>query len=151
MNDVELQDVWAELPYAERMAKRMRIDPSLVNELALKTLMDARRTWVDDGRRFHSYAMVALRKQFRAWKHSQPVTEEAHPNIVRQSDDSAQLELGWEARLAAIRRRMTECEFELLRAHYVDGWSMEELAKREGCTRGTIWNRIRKILDKVRA
>lgn len=154
-----MDDVWDNLDLVESTARRMGIDPDMVADIGLQVIQNCAR--IRDPKQttnFRAYCRRRLKFRYIRWLSQQDrmpdhISGDAVLSSIGQRESSGLNDSAeeWAELIAGVRARITDDEYALLWTHYVDGVSMELIAQREGVVRGTIWNRIRKIREKIDA
>lgn len=142
-------EVWENLHLIDRVAKRINIDSSLVADVGLEVLRSAAKTHRPERGEFRPYAMVCLKTALLHYKKKQglccelvdiPDYGQTEPEDLSYFDVSVE----------QLRDRVTEEEYELLYAWFVENTSRAVLEARYGVLRTTLWVRVQKLLKRVR-
>lgn len=134
------------LSLSEEIAKKLGVDSDLVANLGLEVLQRCERTFDASMGSFKAYAKKALRYEFLRWKRQQERVVGIHENVIQQTDEKPLIDFD----VSLLRSRLTDEEYQLLYAHYVDGKSMVLLSHEYGIDRTQVWKRLQKIRAKCR-
>lgn len=138
-------DVWENMNLIDLVAKRINLDSSLAAGVGLDVLRSAALTHKPERGPFKNYALVCLKTALLDYKRKQGLSYE-----LFDLPDSRQSEPEQVIPVENIRDLVTEDEYELLYAWFVENTSRAVLEARYGVIRTTLWVRVQKILKRVR-
>ena len=145
-------DVWQNMDLIDRVAKQINLDPSLASDVGLDVLRSAMKTHRPEREAsFRTYATVCLKTALLSYKRKQGLCcDLVDIQDSRQTDPSEQNTFGEPYPEENIRDLVTEEEYELLQAWFVENTARAALEARYGLNRTTLWVRVQKILKRVR-
>lgn len=138
-------EVWSHMSLIDQVAKQINLDPSLAADVGLEVLRSAAKTHKPERGPFKPYARVCLKTALLSYKRKQGLNFD-----LVDVEDSRQIEPEEPVVVENIRDLITEEEYELLYAWFVENTSRAVLEARYGVIRSTLWVRVQKILKRVR-
>jgi hypothetical protein len=145
-------EVWEHMSLIDQIARQINLDSSLAADVGLDILRSAAKTHRPERGPFKPYAKVCLKTGLLNYKRKQGLCYQiTDQEDSRQMEQIHQLDDAESALpIESIRDLVTEEEYELLYAWFVECTSRAALEARYGVLRTTLWVRVQKILKRVR-
>jgi predicted DNA-binding protein (UPF0251 family) len=143
-------DLWKHISLVERVAKKLRIDASLVAELGLEVLQKCYATHDESKGRFDKYASVALTQAFMRYKRGKKEVPILEGEEFRQNEPEVlNLSEGIPLSIDEVRGKLNQDELELLTDWHCSDMSRDEMSQKYGRSRQYLWQWVQRITKKL--